>query len=284
MEVGVSIVIPFMEYSSLLVESVQSCLRLTHSGFLKEIILMHNGNKDYMNMPGINDKRIRIAHIDRQNLCSARNYGAFLAKGEIILSTDSDCIVDARWADELVRCLVDSKAAAIVGRIKAYKPTTEWELLAEDTFSWRTRELDYIIGGNCAIQKNIFQEIGGYDENLSVGGDLDLGLRLSKAGYKIIYAPGALVYHKHMSNLKNIAGQYIKYGRGWRQLKKKWGVSLKMYPNLKRVFISLCFISASGVYFTFYILTRRNKFKTIYLKNIYLAIVNISLVIGYFKD
>ncbi|MFO7685973.1 MAG: glycosyltransferase family 2 protein [Desulfobacterales bacterium] len=43
----------------------------------------------------------------------------------------------------------------------------------------------------------VFREIGGFDENFNPYGweDVDLSLRAGKAGFRIVYAPGAVVYH-----------------------------------------------------------------------------------------
>jgi hypothetical protein len=46
------------------------------------------------------------------------------------------------------------------------------------------------------IRRNVFKEIGGFDENLKVAfGDIDLCLRIRKKGYRIVYTPYAKLYH-----------------------------------------------------------------------------------------
>ena len=49
----------------------------------------------------------------------------------------------------------------------------------------------------CAMmRRRVFDEIGGFDEKLKVAfGDVDLGLRVREKGYRVVYAPNAMLYH-----------------------------------------------------------------------------------------
>jgi GT2 family glycosyltransferase len=53
-------------------------------------------------------------------------------------------------------------------------------------------------GGAMMVRSELFQELGGFDEAFGVLGpdDLDFSLRLNKAGYKALYIPEAVAYHK----------------------------------------------------------------------------------------
>ena len=46
------------------------------------------------------------------------------------------------------------------------------------------------------MKKEVFEEVGGFEEELSVAfNDVDLCLRIGKAGYKIVYNPHVELYH-----------------------------------------------------------------------------------------
>ena len=45
-------------------------------------------------------------------------------------------------------------------------------------------------------KRQVFEEVGGFEEELSVAfNDVDLCLRIGKAGYKIVYNPHVELYH-----------------------------------------------------------------------------------------
>lgn len=58
------------------------------------------------------------------------------------------------------------------------------------------RECSAVTAACAMIRKQVFQEIGGFDENLPFQySDVDLCLKLRKKGYLIIYTPHAVLYH-----------------------------------------------------------------------------------------
>jgi len=53
--------------------------------------------------------------------------------------------------------------------------------------------------GNLVIKKSVMERIGLYDENYFAGNeDMDLSIRLKKAGFKIFYVPQLFIYHLHI--------------------------------------------------------------------------------------
>jgi len=64
----------------------------------------------------------------------------------------------------------------------------------------------YLHGGVCAIDKNKFLELGGFDDIYQPAyyEDTDLGYRAWKRGWKIIYEPESIVYHTYMGTSKNL--------------------------------------------------------------------------------
>lgn len=61
-----------------------------------------------------------------------------------------------------------------------------------------TREPDYVSGAAIFIKKEVFDEIGLFDERYFLYyEDSDFCYRAKKSGFKIIYAPGAIVYHEN---------------------------------------------------------------------------------------
>ncbi len=60
----------------------------------------------------------------------------------------------------------------------------------------KVRECSAVTGACMMIKKSLFEEMGGFDENLAYSfNDVDICLRLREKGYLIIYTPHAVLYH-----------------------------------------------------------------------------------------
>jgi len=46
------------------------------------------------------------------------------------------------------------------------------------------------------IRRSVFDEVGGFDERLAVAfNDVDLSLKIARAGYRNVYLPHVMLYH-----------------------------------------------------------------------------------------
>jgi cellulose synthase/poly-beta-1,6-N-acetylglucosamine synthase-like glycosyltransferase len=147
-----------------------------------------------------------------------------IAGGELILTTDADCVVTPRWAITLASYFTND-----VGFVGGFTTQTN------DTSFAGMQAIDFIylitiaagaqnlgkplscIGNNMSYRKSIYEEIGGY-ENLqfSVTEDFNLLMAIDKTKkYKIIYPldEHSLVTSKPCPDLKTLYWQ-----------KKRWGV------------------------------------------------------------
>jgi GT2 family glycosyltransferase len=75
-------------------------------------------------------------------------------------------------------------------------------------------------GGAMLTRADVFFELGGFDEKFNPVGpeDLDYSLRLQKAGYKAIYSPAAVAYHRvsHTFGGGRYSEEYAKHkARNW---------------------------------------------------------------------
>jgi GT2 family glycosyltransferase len=58
------------------------------------------------------------------------------------------------------------------------------------------QEVSAVTGACLAISYKVFEEVGGFDTRLPKAfNDIDLCLKVRKAGYKIVYNPYATLYH-----------------------------------------------------------------------------------------
>ena len=151
---------------------------------------------------------VRHLRLSETGLSRARNAGIHAASSNVVAFVDDDVVVDAAWLSALVRPLDPAERLATTGRVligeaevpNALEPSSAVSSDPAEFVGRLTR--DVLAGGNMAVLRQAFDEVGLFDERLGAGGaypaadDNDLGFRLLEAGYRIAYVPEAVVYHR----------------------------------------------------------------------------------------
>lgn len=172
-------------------------------------------------------KKFPVKYIRQPNRgpAAARNHGAAKAAGEVLLFTDSDCVPDYRWVEEMTRPFADRDIAAVKG---AYR-TSQKALTArfaqvefEERFELlkKTERIDMVDTYSAAFRREVFIRAGGFDESFPAANneDTDLSYKLSAAGHKMVFNPKAIVSHlRHPDTICRYSRQ--KFWRGyWRMV------------------------------------------------------------------
>jgi len=91
-------------------------------------------------------------------------------------------------------------------------------------------------GANVAIRREVFDQIGAYDERCLTGEDIDLSIRTSKAKWRLYFEPRALVVHKNHQQLIPAMRQWFRYGYYQARVFKKHNQKCLevFYPNGER--------------------------------------------------
>ena len=196
----VSIIIPCYNQAQWLPDAINSALDQTVSC---EVIVVNDGStrKDIIvaivENVELNETR-EIIYIEKENggLSSARNTGIEAAKGEWILTLDSD---DKIAPDFVEKCLKYKDEYDIIGTGQQEFGDTDRKYL----FKTNPTHADFLQNNqiNCCslFRKEIWETIGGYDEEMKLGyEDWDYWLRATHAGYKVVTVPEYLFfYRKH---------------------------------------------------------------------------------------
>ena len=132
----------------------------------------------------------------------ARNLGAKLADGEILVFTDADCIPASNWLQTIIQQINDPTISVLGGGVN-FSDNEYWSLsdnlsmFYEYLIIHRPGERRQLPSLNLAIRRNVFMDIGGFDERYprASGEDADLTLRLKIKGYRLHFEPGAVVFH-----------------------------------------------------------------------------------------
>jgi GT2 family glycosyltransferase len=108
------------------------------------------------------------------------------------------------------------------------------------------------------IKREVFYEIGGYS-GMDVAEDIDLSIRISKAGYSTFLIPNAYVFHKRRATLSKFFHQSFIHGKSRIELflKHKDKNALKIvhfFPSIFTLYLFLCIVSPifiNGLLFLF---------------------------------
>lgn len=189
-----------------------------------EIIVVDDGSTD-QTAAVIRPFAVRYLHQPNQGPAAARNAGAALAKGELLLFTDADCVPAANWVAEMVAAFRPPEVMAVKG---AYR-TKQRQLVArfvqiefEERFALLTKAgtTDMVDTYSAGYRAEVFTELGGFDTLFPVANneDTELSYRLAARGLRMVFNPLAIVYHlNHPDSLWRYAR--LKFSRGyWRML------------------------------------------------------------------
>ena len=74
---------------------------------------------------------------------------------------------------------------------------------------------------NVAFRREALQQSGGFDPNCQTGEDVDLSIRISRAGWELWYEPEAVVNHQDPHTFRQLWRQWFGYGWGHAYVYKK---------------------------------------------------------------
>jgi mycofactocin glycosyltransferase len=171
---------------------------------------------------------------------AARNLGAAAARGELIAFIDSDCRADEKWLKELVPYFQDPRIALVGGYVASFfrqSPLDRYEAVCsalnmgkEAVIGRGDRSVFYVPTCNLLVRKSCFTAIGGLDEGLRVGEDVDLCWRLMAADHLLIYLPKGRISHKHPNRLLTLCQRRFAYGTSEAALYKRFPKIGKQFP------------------------------------------------------
>ncbi len=168
-----------------------------------------------------------------QSAYAARNVGVKASQGEFLVFTDADCRPQPDWLEHLISPFEQPQVNLVVGEILGLAGNNWLEVYADhaQTLSQQhTLNHEYLPYGqtaNLAVRKSALKNTGLFRPYLTTGGDADLCWRVQiQFPDCLMFAPRAIVHHRHRSNLRDFYHQWYKYGSSNRYLHQLHGVSL----------------------------------------------------------
>lgn len=217
----VSIVIPSADHIEELKVCIESILeKTTYENY--EILILDNNSKEdrtfkyYDSLK--NNKQINVTHIESEwNYSKINNMGVKHAKGEYLLFLNNDTeVISENWIEEMLRFGIREDVGAVGAKLYYPDGTIQHggvtlgirgvaghAFLGADGESggalnrlMHPCDLSAVTAACMLVRKDIFDEINGFDEGLSVAfNDTDLCMKIRSLGYHIVWTPYATLKH-----------------------------------------------------------------------------------------
>jgi len=162
-------------------------------------------------------KNTRFKIIVRQgNRAVGRNEGIRNSKGDIILSTDAGCILDKNWVKNISEPFRAKEIDVVSGYYKGIsknmfqKSLIPYVLVMED----KIKEEFLPATRSMAFRKEVWEGVGGFDENLGNNEDYAFANKIKKLGFKIKFVQDAVVNWIPRKNIKQAFIMFFRFALG----------------------------------------------------------------------
>lgn len=208
----VSVVIPTYNRAGYVGEAVASAVAQGYSDL--ELIVVDDGSTDNTrDVLGRFEGSFTYAWQENRGVAAARNAGVDLAITDFLAFLDSDDLWEPDKIERQMRVLLDNpEVDAVYGMARQF---TSPELSAEDRRRLSRmdgRVMEAPIACAMLIRRAAFERVGGFDERLRIGVEVDWYGRALDKGLKTVMLP-QIVYHRrlHRTNLNVVhAGEQIE--------------------------------------------------------------------------
>jgi GT2 family glycosyltransferase len=96
-----------------------------------------------------------------------------------------------------------------------------------------TRALSAVTGACVVLRREVYEEVGGLDEQMAVGfNDIDLCLRVQDAGYRVVWTPHAVLAHRESATrgMDLEESQRLRAEAEFQLMRHRWGATLEDDP------------------------------------------------------
>jgi len=211
--IPISVIIPTVDRTEIALQTLRAFENQSFTNF--ELILLDQTATPCERLANFQTRvyRYRYHHISTKSLPNARNVAAGIAEAELLLFVDDDVIPDPRLVSSYLEDFQEhgesvwliggqihetgsnifSESDNIAGGyVRNYGKTLK-NFIAE-----KYSECEWVGGGNFAVRKKRFFEIGGFDTNF-IGNamleDGDFGFRIRSKGGRVLFSPKPKIEH-----------------------------------------------------------------------------------------
>lgn len=164
-----------------------------------------------------------LRHSRSKGPAAARNTGLAACATDFVAFLDSDVVPRRGWLEALLGHFCDPTVALVaprivglaqsdhlVARYEAVRSSLDLGQREAPVIPYST--VSYVPSAAIVCRTSVLREVGGFDETLRSGEDVDLCWRLVEAGARLRYEPIAFVAHDHRTDLRDWIARKAFYG------------------------------------------------------------------------
>jgi GT2 family glycosyltransferase len=241
-----SVVIPTYNRASILAKTLAGLAR-QRSSFEYEVIVVDDGSTDATEttMTGMAaDYPVSLLYLRQENRKqgAARNRGARAARGHYLLFLGDDTVPANDFIEQHLRSHrngPEEHSRVVIGYTTwpvEYRPTRFMHYVGEQGWQFgfsliqdpENLPFNFFYTSNLSMGRRFFEESGGFDEDFREYGweDIELSVRLRRAGMRLVYNPKAVAHHFHPTSLASFVERQRRVGYS------AWGFYTK-HPELR---------------------------------------------------
>lgn len=209
----VSFVIPVKNDASRLRRCLATVMANDYPRERLEVLVVDNDSSDSSGQVGV-EAGANVLRSAANSVAELRNSAAHRARGSILAFVDADHEIDRQWIRHAVEVLATADIGA-TGAPCVTEPSPNWVQRQYDALRHRPaarEEVQWLGSGNLAVKKAVFDDVGGFDAQLTACEDVDLCNRLRLAGHRIVADPA--MRNVHYGDPKTLKALF--FGELWR--------------------------------------------------------------------
>ena len=229
----ISVIVPALNEESVIGRCLASLQEQDLPADCAEVIVVDNGSTDRSKEIARSFRGpVPVTVIERSGvrISALRNLGAAVARGEFLAFLDADCVAPRHWLRQIID-LLRADGVRIVGAQYRIPENSTWVGKAWYGDLWRMKNgpVSYVPGGDLAVGRDLFMNLGGFDETIVTSEDTEFCERAAVSSVAVLSLPSLSVVH--LGTPQTLKGFYKK--QSWH------GV------NVHRVFLRNIFRSRS---------------------------------------
>lgn len=195
--ITLAFIIPTLNEERNIGDTIDRIVEATETGWKREIIVVDNGSEDdTVKIAG--EKGARVLSLPHESISALRNRGAAETTADVLLFIDGDVLVTAQWGKELKNAVSQlcEQPMQITGSVCGVTEQASW--LERNWFdpALRRKLPGYVNSAHMIVTRRLFESLGGFDEQLETGEDVDFCERAKYYGARIVLNQKLTVIHK----------------------------------------------------------------------------------------